>query len=375
MKKLIFIAYCLFISGIGFSQNAAVTNAMLYHKDQELDKAKEEIDKAILDEKTSTQAKTWYYRGIIYTDLIKTTNPAFKTLSADPLKDAYQSFSKAQALDPSKGEYYKLSESKNNELWGEAINTGAAAYDNNKYEEAIKSFDLATKIKPADTTAYVYAIYSAEELKRTDLIAQYANGLLQNNYKSPYVYQKLIQAEPDNNKAIELSKKALTEFPGNLSLLLVRAQLHMKAGNTQGALDDFLVLGKASPGNKDYQVYIGSLYEKLDKDDKAIEYYNKTLALDPANVTANYNLGSIYYSRGKEVIDHVNSNTNFHAHHTTGKESAKEGNDYLLKSYDYAAASYKASKTPADINDSQDLMTKINTALKRKAPEGESLHK
>jgi tetratricopeptide (TPR) repeat protein len=375
MKKLIIVAACLFLNLAAFSQNAAVTNAMLYHKDQELGKAKEEIDNAILDDKTKTQAKTWYYRGVIYTDLIKTPNPAFKALAANPLKDAYQSFAKAKELDPSQGEYYKLSDSKLNELWGEAINTGAAAYENSKYEDAINSFELAQQIKPADTTAYVYAMYAAEEWKRNDLVLNYANGLLKNNYKTPYIYQKLITGETDNNKAIETSKKALADFPGNLPLTLTQAQLYMKAGNTQAALDDFLILGNASPGNKDYQVYIGSLYEKLDKDDKAIEHYNKALALDAANVTANYNLATIFYNKGKEVIDRVNSNTNFHAHHTTGKESAKEGEEYLLKSYNYATASYNASKDPTDIKDSKDLMTKINIALKRKAPEGESIHK
>jgi tetratricopeptide (TPR) repeat protein len=371
LKKIILPVIFMLAIQAGYGQQAAVTNAVLYHQSGELDKAKEQIDLAITDEKTKTQSKTWYYRGLIYADLITTANPTFKALNAEPLKESCESLQKAKELDPSKGEYYKQSDNKLNELWGEAINTGGVLYENNKYDDAIKSFEIAQKIKPADTTAYVYAMWTAEDMKRNDLLKKYASALMSNNYKSVYIYQKLIQAanqEKDYNQAIEISKKGLADFPKNPALTQDQGELYVKTGNTQGALENFEYLAGIKPSSIEYNLYAGSMNEKLNKDDKAIEYYNKVLVLDPTNVTASFNMASIYYGKGKEVLDRVNANSNIHSHHTTGKETEKEGKEFLLKSYDYASASLKASKDESDKKDAADMMDKINKALNRKAP-------
>jgi tetratricopeptide (TPR) repeat protein len=370
-KRIILPLVFMMTIHVSYGQQAAVTNAVLYHQSGELDKAKEQIDQAIMDEKTKVQSKTWYYRGLIYADLITTKNPAFRALNAEPLKESCESLQKAKDLDPSKGEYYRQSDNKLNELWGEAINTGGVLYENNKYDDAIRNFEIAQKIKPSDTTAYVYAMWTAEDMKRNDLIKKYADALMSNNYKSVYVYQKLIQLasqEKDYNKAIEISKKGLNDFPKNPALMQDQGELYVKTGNTQGALENFEYLADIKPASVEYNLYAGSMNEKLNKDEKAIEYYNKVLVLAPANVTANFNLASIYYSKGKEVLDRINANSDIHARHTSGKETEKEGKDFLLKSYDYASASLKASQEDADKKDATDMMDKINKALNRKAP-------
>ncbi|HEY8401230.1 MAG TPA: hypothetical protein VIK89_08215, partial [Cytophagaceae bacterium] len=115
-QNLLIFLFALATAGFAHAQNSAVTNAILYHKDGELDKAKENIDGASSNEKTSGQAKTWYYKGVIYSDIAHSTNPAYQSLSSEPLKIAYESYVKAQELDPKKGEYYKLSGQKLEEL-------------------------------------------------------------------------------------------------------------------------------------------------------------------------------------------------------------------------------------------------------------------
>jgi tetratricopeptide (TPR) repeat protein len=371
LKSIVLPVIFMLAVHAAYAQQGAVTDAVLYHQSGELDKAKEKIDLAITEEKTKTQAKTWYYRGLIYADLITTVNPAFKTLSTDPLKESSESLLKAKELDPDKGEYYRQSDHKLNELWGEAINTGGVAYENSKYDDAIKYFEQAQRMKPSDTTAYVYAMWTAEDMKRNDLIKKYAEALTAMNYKSVYIYQKLMQIasqEKDYNKAIEISKKALTDFPKNPNLTQDQGELYVKTGNTQGALENFEYLAGIKPSSVEYNLYAGSMNEKLNKDDRAIEYYNKVLALSPGNVTANFNMASIYYNKGKEVLDRVNANSDIHSHHTTGKETEQEGKNFLLKSYDYASASLKASIEEADKKDATDMMDKINKALGRKAP-------
>ena len=52
------------------AQTSAVTNAILNQRQGLYDKAREDIDKAALNEKTSVKAKTWYTRGEIYEQMM-----------------------------------------------------------------------------------------------------------------------------------------------------------------------------------------------------------------------------------------------------------------------------------------------------------------
>ena len=93
-----------------FAQQGTVTNAFLYHKDGELDKAKTAIDKACLHEKTSLKAKTWFYKGNIYMDIYTTDKAEYKNLANNPGEIAHGAFKKSIELDSPEGEYAKLSQ-------------------------------------------------------------------------------------------------------------------------------------------------------------------------------------------------------------------------------------------------------------------------
>jgi len=58
MKKSIFILFSLLTVSLTYAQKSAVTNAVLYHQENELDKAVAEIDQAIEHDKTSQDSKT-----------------------------------------------------------------------------------------------------------------------------------------------------------------------------------------------------------------------------------------------------------------------------------------------------------------------------
>ena len=53
------------------AQTSAVTNAILNQRTGLLDKARVDIDKAIVNEKTSGKAKTWFTRGQVYEGMLE----------------------------------------------------------------------------------------------------------------------------------------------------------------------------------------------------------------------------------------------------------------------------------------------------------------
>src|SRR4051812_9515687 len=115
MKKIFLLIGFSLIAVLSHAQSLVVTNAILFHKEGKLDKAKELIDKAAIHEKTGLQGKTWYYKGLIYMDLIRSDKPEYSSLVPNGLKESYEAFQRVQEYDKPGSEYYKMSIDKINE--------------------------------------------------------------------------------------------------------------------------------------------------------------------------------------------------------------------------------------------------------------------
>src|SRR6187549_837371 len=85
-----------------YAQKTAKPNlnkALTSWKEGKLDEAKTNIDLATTYEKTMSDPKTWYYRGLIYASIDTTSNAAHKALAPDAYKTALESFAKADELN------------------------------------------------------------------------------------------------------------------------------------------------------------------------------------------------------------------------------------------------------------------------------------
>ena len=103
MKKI--LALLLVIIPVALSaQKAAVQTAYNYLRYDNLDKAKEAIDGAVVNETTIGFAKAWYYRGSIYQKIFESSNEKFAALKPGSLQTARISYEKTLELD-SKNEF------------------------------------------------------------------------------------------------------------------------------------------------------------------------------------------------------------------------------------------------------------------------------
>jgi tetratricopeptide (TPR) repeat protein len=296
----------LFIPAIVLkAQNSAVTNAILYQRDANLIKAKQNIDLAAENEKTKSQAKTWYYKGLIYSDIYKSDKVEVKELTLDPLKTSTESLLKAKELENNPtGEYSKLSNNQLEENWVNLMNRGSAYFQTKKYQDALDMFSLAQQVKPADTTAYVYGTYAAEGLKRNDLMQEYSNKLLSMNYKSLYVYSNVITAalnQKEYTKALTLSEKALSDFPGDKIILQMRTLAYTESGQLDEGIEKLKSDLKTKPYDVELLTNLAVLYNYKNDQDKEMEVYNKIIAIEPHNFFANYNAAIINQEKGNEL--------------------------------------------------------------------------
>ncbi|MBC7451091.1 MAG: hypothetical protein H7259_06345 [Cytophagales bacterium] len=158
MLRCLFCIAVLVQSMIVQAQNSALTNAILYRNDANLIKAKEEIDKACLNEKTAQMPKTWYYKGLIYKDIFQSTYKEIQALDPEALNTSYAALRKVYVLESPPSEYAKKTDALMQEIWIVYINSGVKNYENGVYLKALNQFEHAQEIKPTDSTAYIYAL-------------------------------------------------------------------------------------------------------------------------------------------------------------------------------------------------------------------------
>lgn len=363
MKKSFLLLISLFVAACTLAQKSAVTNAVIYHQENQLDKAVTEINQAIENEKTSQESKTWYYRGLIYKSLISTKDPAFKSLEENPEKVTLVSFQKAMELDPNKGEFYKLSQQNMAALFPEFINKGYGYYSTSNFEAALACFESAQEVNPTDTTGYIYAMYAAEELQRYDLISQYISKLEALNYKNPQLYlQKIsIASTVDNSpaKALEISKVALTEFPGNPDLLETQTNILLELKKNDEALNNLKVLTALQPQNPRYFLVLASVYNQKNDATNALSNYNKVLSLQPDNYNALYSTAVIYYDKGKNLYQEIHQ-MNIDDYQTNGKAKEAEMEKLFLQSKEIANKALAKTQDSADQNNIRAIINQID---------------
>lgn len=325
------------------AQNSAVTNALLNQKTGLLDKARTDIDKAVLDPKTSGKAKTWYTRGDIYAQLLASPIYGKQLQPGEGLQKASESFNKTIELDTKTGEYGKLAVPQLQNLYGQAFNAGVEAYNGKDYDKAIASYQLASKLNPADTTAVLYSAY-AQEAKQdfTGAKATYNQLLGMEAYKAKpapvQVYNRLLQiARQDKNEAEanKVLQQALAAYPNNKNFMLEELNVYLSTGRGKEAIDKINKAIAADPANaSNLYAVLGSVYDSNKQPVEALAAYQKAVTADPNNFDAQYNLGVYNYNKAAEAYTKA-SKMDLKTYQVSGKKYEAQGKKYFEDSVPY----------------------------------------
>lgn len=105
----------------------------------------------------------------------------------------------------------------------------------------------------------------------------------------------------DNAKAMKAIEKAKKENPDDIGLLQAEAQIYYESGDMEGYKKTIQsILDK---GSKDPNLYfnLGVTSAQSGQNDEAMQYYKKTVELDPKYANAYYNMGIVQLA-GEDVI-------------------------------------------------------------------------
>ncbi|MBG8554743.1 tetratricopeptide repeat protein [Hymenobacter guriensis] len=366
MKKFLLTIAAACAMQAALAQNSAVTNAVLYQRQGTLDKARTEIDKAVLNEKTKGKAKTWYTRGEVYEGMLG--SPIYsKTLQpGEGAKLAFESYQKAIELEGKDSEYGKLAVGKLDNLYAVALNAGVENYNGQKYDDAINSYKMAQQIRPQDTTAYLYAAYASEAKQDFAGAKENYNKLMGINYKSPQMYGRLLQIarqEKDEAAARKVVQDALAAYPNNKGFMLEDLNMELSAGRGKQALDKIDRAIAADPTNANLYAVKGSILDQNKQTEQAFAAYKKAVEIDPNNFDAQFNLGVYNFNKGADLYTKV-SRMDQAAYMKSGKKMEADGKKYFDQALPYFEKALELQpKDQATIKS----LSRVYTTLKRNA--------
>ena len=319
------------------AQTSAVTNAILNQRTGLLDKARTDIDKAIVNEKTSTKAKTWFTRGEIYSSMLESPIYSKQLQGGEGLQKAFESYNKTIELDTKTGEFGKQAVTRMDNLYGRAFNDAVISYNAKDYDKAIASYKLASQIKPQDTTAVLYSAYASEAKQDFASAKASYSQLLGMNYKSVGLYSRLLQiAKQENNKAeaAQVLQQALVAYPNNKNFMLEDLNMSLAGGKGEDALSKINKTIAADPTNSNLYAVRGSIYDQQKKADLALADYMKAVELDPKNFDAEFNLGVYNYNKAADAYTKA-SKMDLKTYQISGKKLETAGKKYFEAAVPY----------------------------------------
>jgi tetratricopeptide (TPR) repeat protein len=320
------ILFALLFATIGvFAQKGKVTSAKSYKDAGNLDKAVALIEETIDASNPKTESSinwpgTWEARGEIYQAVFQTKDENYKKLSSDPLTVAYDSYLKALSLDE-KDKFSKSVKIKLTLLISDLTNQAVAAFNEENYEKALKSFEQIMSIEQTptfkvddpnsvDTVIIFNAGLAAYNAQKYDKAIEFYKNAAKYKYNGARTYQLISSSyllKKDTVGALDVLKEGLKEYPANGTILVEVINIYLNANKVDDALKYLDIAISQDPKNSSYFFAKGTLFDKLQKTDEATECYLKAIEFKEDYFDAYYNLGALYYNKGVKQVDVANA--------------------------------------------------------------------
>lgn len=324
-KKIIYLNLALIVVLASCSPRAKVSSSQSLKDTGKLAEALATIEEAIdpnqeKAEKTLEWPRTWEVRGDIYQSIYQSKDKKVKALAEDPLTEALESYKKALELDES-GKFDNSVKVKLTLLTNDLTNQAVEAFNEENYNKALKSFEQILDVQDIDVvkqdnpgvvdTVIIFnaglAAYNAENY---DKAIKYYTEAAEHGYNEARTYNLIssaYQLKKDTLGAVQALQKGFEKYPENSDILRSMIQLYLDLDRTEDAMKYLELAIKQDPNNPMFYFAQGTLFEKLEDYDKAIDSYEKSIEADDTFFNAYYNLGAVYYNEGVKQIDVANS--------------------------------------------------------------------
>ena len=349
MKK---IALMLALVVIGYTAGAQSLNVSSAREAQNrgyFDKAKKLIDAACEHEQTRNDAKTWYYAGLIYSQIggeADKPKSKYKNLDPDWLIKCKSAALRCKELDTEK-EYAEGNNTILSFVGNEYYKKAITAFNQQNWTEAMSLCDESIKIfnecgkKEYASESYLLAGKAAFNAQNNEAILKYLKPLVRTRSKDAFVYRTLFdiyKSTSDTNEAIKVAqnyaKAAKDDYNANMMLAeayLLKGNLEEGNAEIQKALDK---TGDKPEVHASLLAAAGAVFEGVNDFANAETRYKESLTALPNQFLANFGLGKMLYNR---AVDKLNDANNVPPDDETGlyEKLNQESKDFFRQSIPY----------------------------------------
>lgn len=349
MKK---IALMLALVVIGYTAGAQSLNVSSAREAQNrgyFDKAKKLIDAACEHEQTRNDAKTWYYAGLIYSQIggeAEKPKSKYKNLDPDWLIKCKSAALRCKELDTEK-EYAEGNNTILSFVGNEYYKKAITAFNQQNWTEAMSLCDESIKIfnecgkKEYASESYLLAGKAAFNAQNNEAILKYLKPLVRTRSKDAFVYRTLFdiyKSASDTNEAIKVAqnyaKAAKDDYNANMMLAeayLLKGNLEEGNAEIQKALDK---TGDKPEVHASLLAAAGAVFEGVNDFANAETRYKESLTALPNQFLANFGLGKMLYNR---AVDKLNDANNVPPDDETGlyEKLNQESKDFFRQSIPY----------------------------------------
>jgi tetratricopeptide (TPR) repeat protein len=158
----------------------------------------------------------------------------------------------------------------------------------------------------------------------------------------------------------------LEKDPGDANLILEKVNAYLKEGKGADAIVDLEKLLELDPQNAQLLFVLGTIYgDESNKDvfdtEKALQYYNQALAINPNYYDATYNIGVLYTTMANKYIEEANEITGFSKAEIAKYDGLiEQANELLRTGLPYLQRAYETQ--PSD--DVKNVLRSIYVKLK-----------
>ena len=315
MKKITFLLLAVIISVAASAQKGKITAAETFIREGAFDKAKEAIEAAIADPKSSGLAKTYYVKGKLCQAAYDSGDPKFVGLYPDQLMEAYKNYQKAAQIDP-KMKNTIIKDNTMALLGNSLLNDAIAKFNAKDFVSAMKSFDDNVKVSAdemyvgvVDTLVIFNAGLAAYNAEMYPKAIEYFRTCIASGTEDtkPYIF---ISDSYLKMKDTLNAEKALLEgvnaYPDTLDIILQATQFFLDTDQSEKAFTYVRKAMEKDPKNYILPLVEGSLYMKTNNYPKALESMQKSLDMNSKQFESNYNMGLCYVSLANEMLTEAN---------------------------------------------------------------------
>ena len=317
MKKFLLLIAAVSISVFAMSQKGKVTSALGYIDQGNLDKAKEAIDQALVDESTINWPNTYFAKGRLAQASFESDNAKYKAFYTDPLGESYTAYEKAMELDP-KGSIKKkiITNQIYSSLAMDFFSQGSTQFEAKDFPNALKSFETQIIIAESDkyigavdTGMYYNAGLAAINSNKYDAAIKYFEKCAEMKYLGITPYYQIYESYlglGDTVKAESVLMGLNEKFPNDKTITLQLIDLYIKSNKHDEALKYIKVAKETDPSNATLFFAAGIIYLNQSKYDEAIVELTKSIEMNPNVYDAQYGLGAAYINKASDMFVKAN---------------------------------------------------------------------